>query len=399
MSVTIRVFDPPPPCCGASADPDLARFAGDVAWLEGHGVRVERHDLSRHAAAFLTHAAVREALEAHGNDCLPLTLVDERLAVTGSYPSRDTLAALAGVVVRRLAVAPKTACCAPAAAPAQPPTDVREVVKERYGAAAKALQQGKKTSCCGGAAKDAPEIRGVDPITRDLYSAEQAAEVPADAIAASFGCGNPTALAELAAGEVVLDLGSGGGLDVLLSARRVGPTGKAYGLDMTTEMLELARANAAEAGAENVEFLQGTIESIPLPEGAIDVIISNCVVNLSSDKDQVFREAYRVLKPGGRLAISDLVLTREVPAEVRADVNLWTGCVAGSLLDTDLRAKLARAGFTAVEVEPTRVYDREDAAEMASASACCGTSKDQVIAALDGALMSAFIRAKKPAAS
>jgi arsenite methyltransferase len=292
-------------------------------------------------------------------------------------------------------------CCSPApeppAADAAPTADVREVVKARYGAAAKAVTQGKKTSCCGGAAADAPEIRGVDPITRDLYSSDEAAAVPEDAIAASFGCGNPTALAELSPGEVVLDLGSGGGIDVLLSARRVGPTGKAYGLDMTAEMLELARANAAKAGATNVEFLQGTIESIPLPDGSVDVIISNCVINLSSDKDQVLREAFRVLKPGGRMAVSDLVLTREVPAEVRADLNLWTGCVAGSLLESEYTNKLSRAGFEAIDVEPTRVYDSEDAREMASAASCCGSSKDGIVAALDGALMSAFIRARKPA--
>lgn len=394
MSVTLRVFDPPPPCCAGAADPEQARFAADLEWLGGQGVTVERHDLAHHASAFLAHAAVREALEARGNGCLPLTLVDERIAVEGAYPSRETLAALAGVVVRRLGLAPAAPCCAPAA---EEPADVREVVKERYGAAAKAISQGKKTSCCGGAPVDLLEIKGVDPITRDLYSAEEAAAVPADALAASFGCGNPTALAELAPGQVVLDLGSGGGIDVLLSARRVGPTGKAYGLDMTDEMLELARKNAAVAGATNVEFLKGAIESIPLPAGAVDVIISNCVVNLSADKDAVLREAFRVLKPGGRLAISDLVLTREVPQEIRSDLDLWTGCVAGSLLETDLRDKLSRAGFTGIDVEPTRVYTSDDASEMASASSCCGTSKESIIAALDGALMSAFIRATKPA--
>jgi SAM-dependent methyltransferase len=293
-------------------------------------------------------------------------------------------------------VAPEP-CCSPAPEPS-PVGDVREVVKARYGAAAKAVSQGKKTSCCGGAAPDDAEIRGVDPITRDLYSADEAAAVPADAIAASFGCGNPTALAELRAGEVVLDLGSGGGIDVLLSARRVGPTGKAYGLDMTNEMLELARANAAKAGATNVEFLQGTIESIPLPDASVDVIISNCVINLSADKDQVLREAFRVLRPGGRLAVSDIVFTREVPPSVRDDINLWTGCVAGALLESDYRGKLAAAGFTAIDVEPTRVYGREDASELASgASSCCGSDTEAVIAALDGAVMSAFLRAEKPA--
>ena len=306
-----------------------------------------------------------------------------------------------------LRVVAPSPCCGPApeteakiAEPA-PGTDVRDVVKARYGAAAKALSEGKKTSCCGGAAPDLTEIRGIDPITRDLYSADQASEVPADAIAASFGCGNPTALAELKPGEVVLDLGSGGGIDVLLSARRVGPTGKAYGLDMTDEMLDLARKNATVAGATNVEFLRGNIESIPLPNGSVDVIISNCVINLSHDKDQVLREAFRVLKPGGRLAVSDIVFTREVPPSVRDDINLWTGCVAGALLESDYRNKLSAAGFTAIDVEPTRVYGKEDAGELASASSsssCCGSDTNALVAALDGALMSGFIRAQKPAA-
>lgn len=288
---------------------------------------------------------------------------------------------------------PSEPCCPPAKEPDPPKQDVRDVVKARYGQAAKAIAQGKKTSCCGGA--EAPEIRGVDPITRDLYSADEAAAVPADALLASFGCGNPTALAELAPGEVVLDLGSGGGIDVLLSAKRVGPTGKAYGLDMTDEMLDLARANSDKAGVSNVEFLKGAIEAIPLPDASVDVIISNCVINLSVDKDQVLREAFRVLKPGGRMAVSDLVLRREVPEEVRADLNLWTGCVAGALLESDYRAKLGAAGFGDIDVEPTRVYDRDDAAEMASASSCCGGDTDKTIAALDGAVMSAFVRARK----
>jgi SAM-dependent methyltransferase len=274
--------------------------------------------------------------------------------------------------------------------------DHREVVKKGYQHAARAIVEEKRSTYCGGGSAGSPARRGIAPISRDLYSPEEAAAVPADAIAASFGCGNPTALAELREGEIVLDLGSGGGLDVLLSARRVGPTGKAYGLDMTLELLELARSNQQQAGATNVEFLHGTIESIPLPESSVDVVISNCVINLSADKDQVLREAFRVLKPGGRLAVSDLVLRREVPVEVRSDLSLWTGCVAGSLLEADYRARLDAAGFGGIEVEPTRVYDRDDAGELAKASSCCSSRSDALIEALEGALMSAFIRATKP---
>ena len=222
--------------------------------------------------------------------------------------------------------------------------NIQEVVKQRYGQAVKAAVTGSKSGCCGGggcgASQTVPMLDAIDPITRDLYSPDEAALVPADALAASFGCGNPTALAELRAGEVVLDLGSGGGIDVLLSAKRVGPTGKAYGLDMTPEMLEVARANQKTAGVTNVEFLQGTIEAIPLPDASVDVLISNCVINLSTDKDQVLREAYRILKPGGRFAVSDIVMRREVPEEVKRDMNLWTGCVAGALLEAEYRAKL-----------------------------------------------------------
>ncbi len=286
--------------------------------------------------------------------------------------------------------------------------NIREIVKEKYGQAVKSAVQGKGASCCGSSCGPSigESLAAIDPITRDLYSEEEAAAVPKDAILASFGCGNPTALAELRAGEKVLDLGSGGGIDVLLSARRVGPTGKAYGLDMTKEMLEVARANQAKAGATNVEFLEGTIESIPLPEGAVDVVISNCVINLSGDKDQVLREAFRVLAPGGRLAVSDIVIRRELPASVRKDMELWTGCVAGALLESDYVGKLGAAGFTDITVEPTRVYTREDAAEMLSSSpapeqtsSCCGGgSIDAKLAALDGAVMSAFIRATKPLA-
>ena len=280
--------------------------------------------------------------------------------------------------------------------------NIREIVQARYGEAVKAAVKGGKTSCCGSSSgpSKSEAFAGVDPITRDLYSAEEAAAVPADAILASFGCGNPTALAELRPGEKVLDLGSGGGIDVLLSARRVGPTGKAYGLDMTPEMLEVARKNQARAGATNVEFLEGTIEAIPLPAGAVDVIVSNCVINLSTDKDQVLREAFRVLSPGGRLAVSDIVIRRELPEAVRKDMELWTGCIAGALLEDEYKAKLTAAGFTDISVEPTRIYGREDAAEIAAgASGCCGGDVEASLAALDGAVMSAFIRASKPVAA
>jgi arsenite methyltransferase len=272
--------------------------------------------------------------------------------------------------------------------------DIRELVQARYGAAAEALGKGAKPSCCGSVAAPAA-LPGTDPITRDLYSAEEGALVPPDALAASFGCGNPTALAELRPGEIVLDLGSGGGIDVLLSARRVGPTGKAYGLDMTPAMLALARANQQKAGATNVEFLEGTLEAIPLPEAAVDVVISNCVINLSTDKDQVLRETFRVLRPGGRLAVADVVVRRELPEAVRKSVELWAGCVAGALLESDYAAKLRAAGFTGVSIEPTRVYGLDDTKEMA-ASSCCGVAADADLAALDGAVMSAFIRATKP---
>ena len=293
-------------------------------------------------------------------------------------------------------------CCAPSCCADEAATEkaaavaanhtIRETVKERYGQAVKALVQGAKPSCCGSAA--APGIGGTDPITRDLYDAEQARGVPADALLASFGCGNPTALANLHAGETVLDLGSGGGIDVLLSAKRVGPTGKAYGLDMTDEMLDLAMRNKAAAGATNVEFLKGHIEAIPLPGASIDVIISNCVINLSTDKDTVLREAFRVLRPGGRLAVSDIVVRRELPPAVKTSMELWSGCVAGALLEADYVAKLRAAGFTDVEVEPTRIYTKDDTAEIASS--CCGEETDAALKALDGAVMSAFIRARKP---
>jgi arsenite methyltransferase len=290
-------------------------------------------------------------------------------------------------------------CCAPDATAAKAKEAeaakeaVRETVKERYGKAVTAVVSGSKGSCCGSAATS--DLAWTDPITRDLYGEGDASALPPEALLASFGCGNPTALAELRPGETVLDLGSGGGIDVLLSARRVGPTGKAYGLDMTDEMLALALANKAKAGATNVEFLKGHIESVPLPAGTVDVIISNCVINLSTDKDKVLAEAFRVLRPGGRFAVSDIVIRRELPAAVTKSIELWTGCVAGALLEADYEAKLRAAGFTDIEIEPTRIYTKEDTAEMAS-SACCGAETESALSALDGAVMSAFIRAKKP---
>ncbi len=293
-------------------------------------------------------------------------------------------------------------CCAPGCCDGKKATEkveaenvdeaLRETVKERYGQAVTAVLKGAKPSCCGSMA--ATGIGGTDPITRNLYDADQAGGVPEDALLASFGCGNPTALANLHPGETVLDLGSGGGIDVLLSARRVGPTGKAYGLDMTDEMLELAMKNKAKAGATNVEFLKGHIEAIPLPSSSVDVIISNCVINLSTNKDKVFREAFRVLRSGGRFAVSDVVVRHELPAAVKKSMELWTGCVAGALLESEYVAKLGAAGFTDIEVEPTRIYTKDDAAEMASS--CCGEETETALKALDGAVMSAFIRAKKP---
>jgi SAM-dependent methyltransferase len=267
--------------------------------------------------------------------------------------------------------------------------DIKAIVKDKYGKAALRVTSVQGTSCCGTAAS-----RGeADPITSNLYGCGETAELPAEAVAASLGCGNPTALAQLHPGEVVLDLGSGGGIDVLLSARRVGPTGKAYGLDMTDEMLALARENQRKAGVENVEFLEGEIEDIPLPDAAIDVIISNCVINLSADKDRVLAEAFRVLKPGGRLAVSDVVVHGEVPDAVRRSVELWIGCVAGALRDDEYRDKLAKAGFQDVELEPTRVYRVEDAREFLARA---GLDADTIAPQVNGKFMSAFIRARKP---
>ncbi len=269
-------------------------------------------------------------------------------------------------------------------------SEIVQIVKERYGEAARRAQQGTKAGCCGTGSSCDPDV-----ITRDLYDAVQANEVPEAALLASLGCGNPTALAELRPGEVVLDLGSGGGIDVLLSARRVGPTGKAYGLDMTDDMLALARKNQQEAGATNVEFLKGQIEAIPLPDNSVDVIISNCVINLSGDKDKVIAEAFRVLKPGGRFAVSDVVTRGALPAKVRESLALWTGCVAGALGDDEYVGKLVRAGFTQASVEPTRVYTAADAREFLGDA---GLDADALAAELDGKVMGAFIRATKPEA-
>ncbi len=266
--------------------------------------------------------------------------------------------------------------------------NIQEAVKEKYGAAARQVTAGK-TACCGGGA----ELSGCDPITRNLYDASEKGAVPSDAVAASLGCGNPTALAELKAGEIVLDLGSGGGIDVLLSAKRVAPGGKAYGLDMTDDMLALARENQKKAGVENVEFLKGTIENIPLPDNTVDVIISNCVINLSGDKDRVMREAFRVLKPGGRFAVSDVVIRGEVPAEVRKSMELWVGCIAGALQETEYQQKLETAGFESVDVEPTRIYQVKEARDFLTAA---GLDAEKVGPQIKDKFMSAFIRAKKP---
>jgi arsenite methyltransferase len=268
-------------------------------------------------------------------------------------------------------------------------SNIKEVVKEKYGQAALRVSTGG-SSCCGAG----PALDGCcDPITSNLYDATQTTELPQEALLASLGCGNPTALASLNPGETVLDLGSGGGIDVLLSARRVGPTGKAYGLDMTDEMLALARENQRKAGVANVEFLKGEIEQIPLLDNSVDVIISNCVINLSADKDKVFGEAFRVLKPGGRFAVSDVVVRGDVPAEVQRSMELWVGCIAGALKDSDYSAKLARAGFDSIDIEPTRVYSIEDARQFLSGE---GIDVDAIAPQVEGKFMSAFIRAVKP---
>jgi arsenite methyltransferase len=269
-------------------------------------------------------------------------------------------------------------------------TNIKEIVKEKYGQAA---LRGTSGGCCG--TTDASGT-SCDPITSNLYDAAQMQQVPGEALQASLGCGNPTALAKLNPGEVVLDLGSGGGIDVLLSAKRVGPTGKAYGLDMTDEMLALANENKRKAGATNVEFLRGEIESIPLPDNTVDVIISKCVINLSADKDRVLREAFRVLKPGGRLAVSDVVTRGEVNPQIRQNILLWVGCVAGALEENEYRDKLVSAGFEQVEIEPTRIYRVEDAREFLTAK---GLDVDALAPQADGKFMSAFVRATKAKAA
>ena len=270
---------------------------------------------------------------------------------------------------------------------------VKEVVREKYGQAAIRAKAGTGSSCCGGAG--ALEAC-CDPITSNLYDGRQEAELPELAVKASLGCGNPTALAELKAGETVLDLGSGGGIDVLLSARRVGPTGKAYGLDMTDEMLAIADENRRKSGLENVEFLKGEIEHIPLPDNSVDVVISNCVINLSGDKDRVIHEAFRVLKPGGRFAVSDVVVRGDVPAEIRKSMELWIGCVAGALSDDEYVAKLARAGFDAIGIETTREYSIEDARTFLAGE---GLDADALAKQVDGKFISGFVRATKPVAT
>jgi len=269
--------------------------------------------------------------------------------------------------------------------------EIKDVVRQKYGEAALRVTSGG-SSCCGATASTGC----CDPITSNLYDASQIGQIPQEAILASLGCGNPTALAQLNPGETVLDLGSGGGIDVLLSARRVGPTGKAYGLDMTDEMLALANQNKRKSGLENVEFLKGEIESIPLPDNSVDVIISNCVINLSADKNRVLRETFRVLKPGGRLAVSDVVTRGEMLPEIRQSVLAWVGCIAGALDESDYRSKLTAAGFEQIDIEPTRIYRAEDAREFLSGQ---GIDVDKLAPQVDGKFFSAFIRAAKPAAT
>ncbi len=275
-------------------------------------------------------------------------------------------------------------------------TDIKEVVKEKYGQAALRVKSGGAASCCGTTSAANSGCGCGDPITANLYDSAQAGQIPEEALLASLGCGNPTALAQLNPGETVLDLGSGGGIDVLLSAKRVGPTGKAYGLDMTDEMLALANENKRKAGAANVDFLKGEIEHIPLPDNSVDVIISNCVINLSADKDRVLKEAFRVLKPGGRFAVSDVVTRGEILPEIRQSVLLWVGCVAGALEENEYRSKLAAAGFEQVDVEPTRVYKAEDAREFLLGQ---GMDVETLAPQVDGKFMSAFVRAVKPSSA
>jgi 2-polyprenyl-3-methyl-5-hydroxy-6-metoxy-1,4-benzoquinol methylase len=269
--------------------------------------------------------------------------------------------------------------------------EIKEVVKEKYGQAALRVKSGAVSSCCGSVSTTETSC---DPITSNLYDAIQEGQVPDTALKASLGCGNPTVLAKLKPGEIVLDLGSGGGIDVLLSARRVGPAGKAYGLDMTDEMLELAEENKRQSGLTNVEFLKGEIEHIPLPDDSVDVIISNCVINLSGDKDRVLKEAFRVLKPGGRLAVSDVVVRGTVPTDIKKNMELWVGCVAGALSDYQYVAKLAKAGFENIDIEPTRIYGIDDARGFLTGQ---GLDVDALAKEIEGKFMSAFIRSTKPA--
>ncbi len=297
--------------------------------------------------------------------------------------------------MRSPAASATSACCTPAAAATAKPStgepesagSVKEIVKQKYGQAATRVTQGSRGSCCGDASS------GADPITSNLYDALQSGEVPEKALLASLGCGNPTALAELKAGETVLDLGSGGGIDVLLSAKRVGPSGRAFGLDMTDQMLALAEENKRKSGLANVHFLKGEIEDIPLPDNSVDVIISNCVINLSADKDRVLREAFRVLKPGGRFAVSDVVVRGDMPPAIRKSMELWVGCVAGALSDQDYLAKLASAGFEQADIEVTRVYSADDAQGWLTGQ---GSDLQQLAQQVDGKFVSGFIRAVKP---
>jgi arsenite methyltransferase len=271
---------------------------------------------------------------------------------------------------------------------------IRDIVRDRYGRAAERAAKGEPKSCGCGTECCGDKETSWDPITSDLYAEGEVQGIPAEALLASLGCGNPTALAQLAEGETVLDLGSGGGIDVLLSARRVGPSGKAYGLDMTDQMLALARENQARAGATNVEFLKGEIENIPLPDASVDVIISNCVINLSADKGKVLREAWRVLRPGGRFAVSDVVLKEKLPTAAEKSMELWTGCVAGALVDHEYRSLLSTAGFTDIDIEPTRIYAAADAEALLGSA---GLATHPLVQAVDGKVMSAFVRARKPA--
>jgi arsenite methyltransferase len=282
-------------------------------------------------------------------------------------------------------------CCSGCGCGSKSDETIKDTVKAKYGQVAEAAKRHKETSCCGGGTSK-------DAITRDLYSEAEAANVPVEALLASMGCANPVALAELRPGEVVLDLGSGGGIDVLLSARRVGPTGRAYGLDMTDDMLDLARKNQQESGVSNVEFLKGEIESIPLPDGSVDVIISNCVINLSTDKDRVLREAFRVLRPGGRLAVADIVLTAPIPQGLQRHLELWAGCVAGALQVGEYKCKLSEAGFERAEVEVVRAYTAEDADGVIPQDVLREIEEERA-AGLMGSIVSAFIRASKPKTS